>query len=62
MLELPGEEPAQVLLTALPHLLHRVDQVQHRQDTVSALAVPGEQPASSVPRVQPPRALRPYPG
>lgn len=62
VLELPGEEPAQVLLATLPHLLHRVDQVQHRQGTASALAEPGEQPASSVPRVQPPRALRPYPG
>ncbi|MGZ0703421.1 DUF1176 domain-containing protein [Pseudomonas piscis] len=62
VLELPGEEPAQVVLAALPHLLHRVDQVQHRRDTVSALAEPGEQPVSSVPRVRPPRVLRPYPG
>lgn len=62
VLELPGEEPAQVLLKGLPDLLQRVDQVQQRQGTVSALAAPGEQPASAVPGLQPAAALRPYPG
>ncbi|NBF03920.1 DUF1176 domain-containing protein [Pseudomonas sp. Fl5BN2] len=62
VLELPGEEPAQVLLKGLPELLQGVDQAQQRQGTVSALAAPGEQPNSAVPRVQPAQALRPYPG
>lgn len=62
VLELPGEEPAQVLLKGLPDLQQRVDQVQQRLGTVSALAAPGEQRASAVPRVQAAKALRPYPG
>lgn len=39
-----------------------MDQVQQRLGTVSALAAPGEQPASAVPGLQPAAALRPYPG
>ena len=62
VLELPGAQPARVLLTGLAELLQQVDQVQHRQGTLSALATPGEQPASAVPRVQAAPALRPYPG
>ena len=62
VLELPGEEPAQVQLKGLSDLLQRVDQVQERLGTVSALAAPGEQPVSAVPRVQAAKALRPYPG
>ncbi|MEN5093911.1 DUF1176 domain-containing protein [Pseudomonas protegens] len=62
VLELPGEEPAQVQLKGLPDLLQRVDQVQERLGTVSALAAPGAQPVSAVPRVQAAKALGAYPG